>query len=80
MHIHVASLRKKVLTRRKRVIVLKRYSQQQLRSALLNAKASLEIEGLVLTTEEDRLLLDRADGKMSYSEFLARAKEIAKNV
>lgn len=75
MHMHVVSLR----SNRKRVIVLKRYSQQKLRRALLNAKASLEIEGIFLTPQEDRLLLDRAEGKMTYSEFLARAKEIAKN-
>lgn len=80
MHIHVASLTKKILTPRKRVIVLKKYSQQQLKNAILNAKASLEIEGLFLTHEEEQLLLERAEGKMSHSEFLARAKEIADNV
>ncbi len=80
MHMHVVSLRNKMLCNRKRVVVLKRYSQQQLRRALLNAKASLEIEGLFLTPQEDRLLLDRAQGKITYREFLERAKEIAKNV
>jgi|GEM_PF-1609924 len=80
MHIHVVNLRSKMLSNRKRVIVMKRYSQQQIRRALVNAKASLEIEGLFLTPQEERLLLDRAEGKMKYSEFLARAKEIAKNV
>lgn len=80
MHIHVVSLRSKRFLIRKRVAVMKRYSQKQVRRALLNAKASLEIEGYLFTPQEDQLLLERAEGKLKYTEFLARAKEIAKNV
>jgi len=58
----------------------RKYSQQQISRALKYSKASLEIEGLFLTAQEERLLLERANGNMKYSEFLARAKEIAKNV
>jgi len=35
---------------------------------------------IFLTQREKSLLLERAEGKMNYSEFLARAGEIAKNV
>lgn len=82
MHIHIGNLRSKSLSisKRKRVAALKRYSQKQVRRALLNAKASLEIEGYLFTPQEDQLLWERADGELKYSEFLARAKEIAKNV
>ncbi|CAM3628705.1 hypothetical protein EDM52_21260 [Brevibacillus invocatus] len=80
MHIHVVSLQTKILYNRDRVDVLRRYSQKQVRRALLHAKASLEIEGMFLTQQEDRLLTERAEGKIRYSEFLARAKEMARNV
>ena len=77
MHIHVMS---KKFANRKKVKILRKYSQQQISRALKYSKASLEIEGLFLTAQEERLLLERANGNMKYSEFLARAKEIAKNV
>lgn len=74
------SLHRKSFSNRKRVAVLKRFSQKQVMSSLLNAKASLEIEGYFITPQENELLLERTKGKLTYSEFLARAKEIAKNV
>lgn len=80
MHIHVTSLRNKIRFNRKRVNVLKRYAPEQLKRALFQAKASLEIEGLFLTPKEERLLAERFEGKMTYGEFLARAKEMAKHV
>ena len=59
---------------------MKRNSRRNSKIALMNAKASLAIEGMYLTTQEDQLLLDRANGKLNDSEFLARALDIAKNV
>lgn len=80
MHIHVKSLHGKKFANRKKVKILRKYSRQQISRALKYSKASLGIEGLFLTAQEERLLLERANGNMKYSEFLARAKEIAKNV
>lgn len=65
---------------RKGMIILKRASRQKSNIALMNAKASLAIEGIYLTSQEDQLLLARANGQLKNSEFLARALEIAKNV
>lgn len=53
--------------------------RQTNRIALFNAKASLAIEGIYLTPQEDQLLALRSDGRLKNSEFLARALEIAKN-
>lgn len=47
--------------------------------AMRNAKASLAVEGMYLTPEEDELLSLKAQGQISDSEFLARALELAKN-
>ncbi|WP_374020549.1 hypothetical protein ABU162_13565 [Paenibacillus thiaminolyticus] len=49
-------------------------------NALLNAKASLAIEGMYLTTQEEQLISKRVNGEMKNTEFLALAMEIAKNV
>ncbi len=59
---------------------MKRTSRQKKSIALLNAKASLAIEGIYLTTQEEQLLSLRANGRLKNSEFLARALEMAKNV
>ena len=73
---HINAVRKS----RKGMTMMKRYSNTRSKIALMNAKASLKIEGIYFTTQEDLLLLERANGRLSNSEFLARAKEIAKNV
>jgi len=49
------------------------------KSALLNAKASLAIEGIHLNPQEELLLNLRAEGRLKNSEFMARALEMAKN-
>ena len=59
---------------------MKRTSRQKKSIALLNAKASLAIEGIYLTSQEEQLLSLRANGRLKNSEFLARALEMAKNV
>ncbi|MEK4249457.1 antitoxin VbhA family protein [Paenibacillus sp. FSL W7-1287] len=65
---------------KKRVLLVKRYTREQRKRALLNAKASLAIEGMYLTTEEEQLVEQKAAGKMSNAEFIAKAIELAKNV
>lgn len=74
MNIHIAYRNKK------RVLFVKRYTHEKRLNALLNAKASLAIEGMHLTTREEHLILKRANEKMKNSEFIALAIEIAKNV
>jgi hypothetical protein len=64
----------------KEMIKMKRLSLPRSKSALKNAKASLAIEGIYLTPQEDQLLKQRARRRIKNSEFLARAIEIAKNV
>lgn len=59
---------------------MKRTSRQKKSVAILNAKASLAIEGIYLTSQEEQLLSLRVEGRLKNSEFLARALEIAKNV
>lgn len=59
---------------------MKKYSRKQRLAALRNAKTSLAIEGIHLTQKENDLLLERAYGKITHSEFLARSLEVAKNV
>ncbi|MEK3789795.1 hypothetical protein [Paenibacillus sp. FSL K6-1230] len=73
MHINVISQNHKGLIR------LRRLSKQN-KLALQYARATLAIEGIHFTAEENQLLLDRSNGRMKNSEFLARALEIAKNV
>lgn len=65
---------------KERVLLMKRYAHKKRLKALLNAKASLEIEGMHLTTREEQLVLRRANGEVKNTEFLALAMEIAKNV
>jgi len=61
------------------MVNMSRLSRQS-KIALMNAKASMAIEGMHLTVQEEKLLMDRASGKLKNSDFLARAREIAKNV
>lgn len=62
------------------MISVKRNSVKNRKAALMNAKATLAIEGIHLTEQEEKLLLARANGELKYSEFLAQALEMAKNV
>lgn len=61
-------------------IPMKTLSRRKSKVALMNGKASLAIEGIYLTPQEEQLLLQRASGRLKNSEFLERAQEIAKNV
>jgi hypothetical protein len=74
MNIHVVGRSKN------RMLLVKRYSHKRKMNALLNAKASLAIEGLYLTAQEEQLILKRVNGELRNTEFLSRAMEIAKNV
>ncbi|TVX99054.1 hypothetical protein [Cohnella terricola] len=74
MNINIASRNKK------KVPLVKKYTHEKRLHALLNAKASLSIEGMHLTALEEQLILKRANGKMKNKEFLALAMEISKNV
>ncbi|WP_341279988.1 hypothetical protein [Paenibacillus sp. FSL H8-0537] len=65
---------------KKRVLVVRRNTHEKKLNALLNAKASLAIEGMFLTTREEQLLMRRVNGEVKNNEFLALAMEIAKNV
>ncbi|WP_339251921.1 hypothetical protein [Paenibacillus sp. FSL P2-0136] len=49
-------------------------------AALSYVRSSLAIEGNHLTVQENQVLIDRSNGGMKNSEFLARALEMAKNV
>ena len=60
--------------------LINKNNRQKNRISLSNAKASLAIEGITLTPQEEQLLLDRADGKMNNTDFLARALDLSKNV
>jgi|HigsolmetaGSP11D_1036233.scaffolds.fasta_scaffold23980_2 hypothetical protein len=63
----------------KGMMAVKRTVRQKTQIALRNAKASLAIEGLFLTPQEDQLLSLRSERKLKESEFLARALELAQN-
>lgn len=63
----------------KGMIQMRRFSKRN-KAALLYARSSLAIEGIHLTARENQLLLERSNGRMKNSEFLARALKIAKNV
>ncbi|MCU6712411.1 hypothetical protein M6D81_27320 [Paenibacillus sp. J5C_2022] len=76
MNIHISHRNKN----KKRVLLVKRYTHEKKLHAMLNAKASLAIEGMHLTNREEELVLKRANGKMKNAEFLAQAMEIAKSV
>lgn len=48
------------------------------KKSLEQAKASLAVEGMFLTEEEEALVLDRLQGKITQSEFLSQALKLAK--
>lgn len=73
---HIYAISRKV----KQVKHMRRRTQGKRLNALLNAKASLAIEGMRLTEREEQLILKRANGKMKNADFLKLATEIAKNV
>ncbi|MNW48725.1 hypothetical protein D3C74_261040 [compost metagenome] len=64
----------------KRVLSVQRYTHKKKLIALMNAKASLAIEGMYLTTPEEHLIMERLNGRVKNKEFLAYAMEIARNV
>jgi hypothetical protein len=49
----------------------------ELKKAMANAKASIEIEGLKITKESEKLVYERLIGNITEEEFLKRALEIA---
>ena len=63
----------------KGMMAVKQNMRQKNQIALHNAKASLAIEGMLLTPKEDELLSLRTEGKLKDSEFLAHALELAQN-
>ena len=65
---------------RRVVVKAKTYTHAQIRKALRNARASVAIEGFQFTARDTRLLLEKSLNKMSHSEFVRRAKEIAQHV
>lgn len=65
---------------KQRMLIVKKYSQKKKMNAFLNAKASLAIEGLHLSPQEEQLILKRVKGELNNKEFISRAFEIAKNV
>jgi len=64
----------------KGMVAMKKTLRHKNQIALRNAKASLAMEGLYLTPQEDELLSLRAEGRLKESRFLARALELAKHV
>lgn len=49
--------------------MMKRYSSSKSKFSLMNAKASLKIEGIHFTTKEDLLFLERAMGGLKILNF-----------
>ncbi len=64
----------------KRVLFMQRYTYKKKLNALMNAKASLAIEGMHLTDLEEHLIMERLNGRIKNTEFLALAIENEKNV
>jgi len=54
-----------------------RWSDSEIEQALKEAKASLAVEGLYTTSEEDELIRKKLRGEISHDEFLRRALELA---
>ena len=46
-------------------------------AAMKYAKATLAIEGLIVSKEEEKLVRDALDEKMTHEEFIRLAKELA---
>ncbi|MBP1082163.1 MULTISPECIES: antitoxin VbhA family protein [Bacillus] len=51
-------------------------NQNQLEKAVRSAKASLAVEGLYVTAEEEALILEHLEGKITEEEFHKRALEL----
>jgi hypothetical protein len=51
---------------------------REIKKAMANAKASIEIEGLKITKKSEDLVYERLIGNISEEEFLKRALEIAR--
>ncbi len=56
-----------------------KYTAEQIKKAMDNAKASLEIEGLKVKKESEELVRKRLSGEISQEEFLEQAKKLATN-
>ena len=56
-----------------------KYTAEQIKKAMDNAKASLEIEGLKVKKESEELVRKRLSGEISEEEFLEQAKKLATN-
>ncbi len=54
-------------------------TKEVLERALRSAKASLAVEGMILTDAEESLVLLRANEKIAHEEFIRRAIELAKS-
>jgi uncharacterized membrane protein len=53
-----------------------RDKENEIKKAMANARASLEIEGLTVTKEAEELVFERLKGTISEEEFLRRVLEI----
>lgn len=53
------------------------YADHTLDKAMEYAKASQAMEGLIVTVEQERLILDVESGKISEEEFNQRARQLA---
>ncbi len=54
-----------------------KYRAEQIKKAMANAKASIELEGLVVKKEHEELVRKRLSGEISEEEFLEQAKKLA---
>ncbi len=59
---------------------MKRFTAQQAEHALLGAKATLAVEGMYLTVQEEQLIKKQLNGKLSEAEFKKIALEMATGV
>lgn len=59
---------------------MKKHSAADIDRAVRSAKASLQVEGITVTEQEEALVMARIKGEMTQSDFLRRAKEAALNV
>jgi disulfide oxidoreductase YuzD len=59
---------------------MKKWTETELKRAMEEVKASFRVEGIELTEEHDKLVLERFTGKISHEEFIQRAKDAARRV
>lgn len=52
---------------------------EKIKKAMEYAKASNAMEGLYLTPEQEKLVLEKDEGKITEEEFRKRALDLAKN-